>query len=163
MNLSFFATRTRILAAFGLVMVIIALITAAAGWRMQAADSLTTDLVADKLVRQQLAASLIGEARLAGLTTVAIARSDSLEVADYFQAQLARGDQQTARLMRTLLAMPHRDDERKLIATVQAQARAATDVGKEIMKQKDMGRTQEVEKMLASQLQPALSISFAIS
>ena len=155
MKLSFLPTRTRILAAFGLVMLIIALITAAAGWRMRAADSLTTDLVADKLVRQQLAASLIGEARLSGLTTVAIARSDSLEVADYFQAQLVRGDQQAARLMRNLQSMPHQNEERKLIDAVQAQALAATNVGKEIMKQKDMGRTQEVETMLTGQLQPA--------
>ena len=155
MKLSFLPTRTRILAAFGLVMLIMALITAAAGWRMQAADRLTTDLVADKLVRQQLASSLIGEARLAGLTTVAIARSDSLEVADYFHAQLVRGDQQAARLMRSLLAMPHQADESRLIAAVQAQALAATNVGIEIMKQKDMGRTQDVETMLANQLQPA--------
>jgi methyl-accepting chemotaxis protein len=155
MKLSFLPTRTRILAAFGLVMLIIALITVTAGWRMHAADSLTTDLVANKLVRQQLAASLMGEARLSGLTTVAIARSDSLEVADYFQAQLARGDQQAARVMRSLLAMPHSIDESKLIAAVQAQALAATNIGKAIMQQKDMGRTQDVETMLAGQLQPA--------
>jgi methyl-accepting chemotaxis protein len=157
MKLPSLATRTRILAAFGVVMAIIVLITLAAGWRMRAADSLTTDLVADKLVRQQLAASLIGDARLAGLTTVAIARSDSLEVADYFQALLARGDQQAARVLRTLLAMPHSASERALIAAVQAQALAAANAGKDIMKQKDMGRTQEVETMLASQLQPALA------
>jgi methyl-accepting chemotaxis protein len=155
MKLSFLPTRTRILAAFGLVMLIIALITLAAGWRMRAADNLTTDLVADKLVRQQLAASLIGEARLSALTTVAIARSDSLEVADYFQAQLARGDQQAARVWRSLLAMPHSAEESKLIAAVQAQALAATNVGREIMKQKDMGRTQDVETMLTGKLQPA--------
>ena len=155
MKLSLLPTRTRIRAAFALVMLIIALITAAAGWRMRAADRLTTDLVADKLVRQQLASSLIGEARLAALTTVAIARSDSLEVADYFQAQLVHGDQQAARLWRSLLAMPHQADESRLIAAVQAQALAATTVGKAILKQKDMGRTQEVDTMLDSQLQPA--------
>ena len=157
MRLSSLSTRSRILAAFGLVMLIIALMTAAAGWRMRAADQLATDLVADKLVRQQLAAGLIAEARLAGLTTVAIARSDSLEVADYFQAQLARGEQQAARVMRGLTALPQRDDERKLIQAVQAQTQAAASIGKALMKQKDMGRTQEVEAMLTSTLQPALA------
>jgi len=155
MHISSLPTRPRILAAFGLIMAIIAALTAAAGWRLLAADKLTSDLVADKLVRQQLAAGLIAEARVAGLTTIAIARSDSLEVADYFQAQLARGDQQAARLMRSLTAMPRKADEDKLIKEVVAQAQAAVAAGKDIMKQKDMGRTQEVEALLASALQPA--------
>jgi methyl-accepting chemotaxis protein len=157
MHFSMLPTRVRILAAFGIVMLIIALITAAAGWRMHAADALATDLVSDKLVRQQLAAGLIAEARLSGLTTVAIARADSLEVADYFQAQLATGDKHAAGLMRTLTAMPQQPDERALIQAVQVQQQAAVNAGKDIMKQKDMGRTQEVEAMLTSSLQPALA------
>ena len=155
MPLSFLPTRTRILAAFGLVMLIIILMTAAAAWRLNAADRLATDLVSDKLARQQLAAGLSAEARLAGLTAIAIARSDSLEVADYFQLQLTRGDQQAARLMQSLLAMAPSAEEAALIKAVQAAATVLEHSRKEIMRQKDMGRTQEVETLLASRLQPA--------
>src|SRR4051812_28690463 len=104
--------RARILAAFGVVMLIIVVLSSMAAWRLRDADRLATDLVADKLVRQQLAAGLIAEARLQGLTTVAIARSDSLEVADYFHAQLAQGAKQAARLMAALTKMPQDPDER---------------------------------------------------
>jgi len=152
-----FPIRARILAAFGVVMLIIVVLSSMAAWRLRDADRLATDLVADKLVRQQLAAGLIAEARLQGLTTVAIARSDSLEVADYFQAQLAQGTKQAARLMAALANMPQDPDERALIANVEKARSVATVTGAEILKQKDMGRTQEVETQLAANLQPALA------
>jgi methyl-accepting chemotaxis protein len=152
-----FPIRARILAAFGVVMLIIVILSSMAAWRLRDADRLATDLVADKLVRQQLAAGLIAEARLQGLTTVAIARSDSLEVADYFQAQLAQGAKQSARLMAALANMPQDPDERALIAGVERAQSVATGTGAEILKQKDMGRTQEVETQLAASLQPALA------
>ena len=149
--------RARILAAFGVVMLIMILLSGMAAWRLHAADQLATDLVADKLVRQQLAAGLIAEARLQGLTTVAIARSDSLEVADYFQAQLVQGAKQAASLMATLQKMPQDADERTLIQAVQAAHASATNAGVAILKLKDMGRTQDVETQLTSELQPALN------
>jgi len=156
MRFATFPLRARILAAFGIVMLIILLLSGMAAWRLVEADRLATDLVADKLVRQQLAAGLIAEARLQGLTTVAIARSDSLEVADYFQARFGRGAQQAARLMLSLHAMPQEGDERTLVAAVQTTQTAATGAGTAILKLKDMGRTQEVETQLAAILQPAL-------
>jgi len=151
------STGSRILAAFGIVILIMAINSGVAGWRMRAADALATDLVADKLVRQQLAASLLGEARLHALSVVAIARSDSLEVADYFQAQMAQGDRQAAKLMRTMKALPAVAAEQPLLQAVEQQQAAVAAAGQAIMQQKDMGRTQDVEALLASTLQPALA------
>ena len=149
--------RDRILAAFGVVKLIILVQGGVAAWRLHGADRLATDLVADKLVRQQLAAGLIAEARLEGLTTVAIARSDSVEVADLFQAHLARGTRQSAQLMQQLRQMPPDAAEQSLLAAVQATQLAAAGARQAILKQKDMGRTQEVEALLGSSLQPALA------
>jgi methyl-accepting chemotaxis protein len=157
MRLPALTTGSRILTAFGIVILIMAINSAVAGWRLRAADALATDLVADKLVRQQLAASLIGEARLHALSMVAIARSDSLEVADYFQAEMARGDRQAAQLMRAMHALPAIPAERPLLQAVAVQQAAVVSAGQAIMKQKDMGRTQEVETLLATTLQPALA------
>ena len=157
MRLPTLSTGSRILAAFGIVIVIMAINSGVAGWRMRAADALTTDLVSDKLVRQQLAASLLGEARLHALSVVAIARSDSLEVADYFQAQMKQGDAQAARLLRTIKALPAVPAEQALLHAVDVQQAAVSQAGQDILKQKDMGRTQEVEALLAASLQPALA------
>jgi methyl-accepting chemotaxis protein len=157
MRLPSLNTGSRILAAFGIVILIMAINSGVAGWRMRAADALTADLVSDKLVRQQLAAGLLGEARLHALSMVAIARSDSLEVADYFQAQMKQGDAQAATLLRTMKALPAAPAEFRLLQAVDLQHAAVVQAGVEIMKQKDMGRTQEVETLLASTLQPALA------
>jgi methyl-accepting chemotaxis protein len=157
MRLPALTTGSRILAAFGIVILVMAVNSGVAGWRLRAADALATDLVADKLVRQQLAASLIGEARLHALSMVAIARSDSLEVADYFQARMAQGDKQAAQLMRAMQALPAISAEQPLLRAVALHQAAVVRAGADVMKQKDMGRTQEVEALLAGTLQPALA------
>lgn len=69
---------TRILRDFAILLVVIAVISVAAVWRMQAADATTHDLVDDKLAKQQLTSDLIGVAQLNGLRATSIARSDSL-------------------------------------------------------------------------------------
>jgi len=150
-------TGSRILCAFGIVILITVINSGVAGWRLRAADALASDLVSDKLVRQQLAAGLLAEARLHALSMVAIARSDSLEVADYFQAQMLRGDQQAAQLMRAMKALPALPAEQQMLQAVDAQQASVASIGAAILKQKDMGRTQEVDTMLSSQLQPALA------
>jgi methyl-accepting chemotaxis protein len=157
MRLPSLTTRSRIHCAFGIVILLMTVNSGVAGWRLRAADALATDLVADKLVRQQLAAGLLAEARLHALSMVAIARSDSLEVADYFQAEMARGDQQALGLTRSLKALPVLPAEQQLLQAVEAGQAAVARIGKEILKQKDMGRTQEVDAMLSGQLAPALA------
>lgn len=88
----------RIVAAFAVVLAIMAGMTAVALWRLQAADASTSSLVRDKLARRQLAADILALARLNGVRVAAVARSDSLEVADYFLAQLNDGERQLALL-----------------------------------------------------------------
>ncbi|MDQ2819630.1 MAG: methyl-accepting chemotaxis protein [Pseudomonadota bacterium] len=150
-------TGPRILCAFAIVIAIVAVNSSVASWRLLAADALATDLVSDKLVRQQLAAALLGEARLRALSMVAIARSDSLEVADYFAARMTLGDRQAEQIMQAIKKMPALPVEQGLLRAVVVQQAAVVAAGQEIMKQKDMGRTQEVEVLLASTLQPALA------
>ena len=96
---------TRIVASFALVLAVMAGMTAVALWRLQAADSTTTSLVRDKLARRQLAADVLAAARLNGLRVAAAARSDSLEVGDYFLAQLAGGEREQAALEQRLGAL----------------------------------------------------------
>jgi methyl-accepting chemotaxis protein len=115
MRLSTLQTGTKILGAFAAVSAAIAVICGVALWRMQAADALTKDLVNNRLARQQLTSELLGVARLNGMRTLAIARSDSLEAADYFQAQLVEGEKEAAALEARIEALPSGGDERTLL------------------------------------------------
>ena len=108
-------TGTKILGSFLLVSLLIVLITFVALWRMQAADTITRDLVQDKLAKQQLASDLLGVAHLNGLRSMSIARSDSLELADLYKEQLQGGEKQAAAIEAAMRALPASSAEQALL------------------------------------------------
>jgi methyl-accepting chemotaxis protein len=152
MRLAHLQTGTKIIGAFAVVSLAIVIISFVALWRMQAADAITNDLVNDKLARQQMTAELLGMTRLNGVRAVAIARSDSLEAADYFQGLLAQGDKNAAALEARLGALPSVKDERALIDGVAQRKAAYLTVRQQVFQAKDLGKTQEVEQMAAGEL-----------
>jgi methyl-accepting chemotaxis protein len=152
MRLSKLQTGTKILGAFAAVSAAIAVICAVALWRMQAADALTNDLVNNRLARQQLTSELLGMARLNGVRTLAIARSDSLEAADYFQAQLAQGEQEAAALESRIKALPSGFDERTLLDRAARSKAAYLQVRQQVFQAKELGKTQEAESLASTTL-----------
>jgi methyl-accepting chemotaxis protein len=145
-------TGTKILGAFAVVSLAIVVISIVALWRMQGADATTRDLVNNKLARQQLTSDLLGIARLNGVRAVSIARSDSLEAADYFQAQLAKGETGAAALETRLGRLPAAPVERTLIEAAAQRKAAYLKVRQQVFQAKDMGKTQEVEQLTGTAL-----------
>lgn len=155
MNLSNLPTGVRVMACFILVLSIMGCITGVSLWRQQAAHALLTDLVADKLAKQQLLAEQLGAAQLDGAHALAIGRSDSMEVADYFQARLAEGEQRGAAVEARLAGLPHGADESALAQTVRARKAAYLELRAQMFSLKEGGRTQEVGALLERSLEPA--------
>ncbi|OON63768.1 methyl-accepting chemotaxis protein [Massilia sp. KIM] len=149
MRLAQLNTGTKILASFGIVALVIILISAVALWRMEAADRLTSDLVDDKLAKQQLVSDLLGIERLNGSRTVSIARSDSLELADYFQAQLAEGGKAAAAIEAKLGKLPATEQERALLQAAAKHKAALAATQAELFKAKEFGQTQVVEQLVS--------------
>ena len=145
-------TRTKILGAFAVVSLAIVLISVVSLWRMQGADRITRELVDNKLARQQAISELLGLARLNGARTVSIARSDSLELGDYFQAQLAQGEQDAAAIEARLARLPAGSGEAELAARVVRAKAAWLAVRKQVFQAKEFGKTQEVEQLAGTQL-----------
>ncbi len=152
MRLSKLQTGTKIIGAFAAVSAAILVICVVALWRMQAADALTDDLVHNKLAGEQLTAELLGMARLNGVRAGAIARSDSLEAGDYFQAQLAQGDKDEAALEARLTALVSNPDERGLAAQAAQRKAAYLAVRRQVFQAKELGKTQEVEQLASTTL-----------
>ncbi|WP_292043898.1 methyl-accepting chemotaxis protein [Massilia sp. UBA6681] len=148
MHLAKLQTGTKILGAFGIVSFLLLIISAVALWRMQSNDALTTDLVYDKLARQQLASDLLGVERLNGSRTVAIARSDSLELADYFGAQLAQGRKAAAELEAKLGKLPRTQAEAALMAQAGGHKAALDKVQTALFQAKELGQTGVVEQLV---------------
>jgi len=155
MNFLQVRTGRKISAAFILILTLLVAITATALWKLALVAGTTTDLVETRLARQQITADLLATSRLNATRALAVARSDSLELADLFLAELAKGDKLATALQRQLMQGDPGADEQPLLAKVKAAAEQYHRVRTETLRQKEMGRTQQVEELIGSQLDPA--------
>ncbi|MGH8853532.1 MAG: methyl-accepting chemotaxis protein [Telluria sp.] len=142
-------TGTKILGAFGVVSFLLLLISAVALWRMQATDALTTDLVYTKLAKQQLTSDLLGIERLNGARTIAIARSDSLELADYFQSRLAAGRKAATDIEARLARLPRSERESVLVDAAGKHKAALATIQAALFQAKEFGQTGVVEQLVS--------------
>jgi methyl-accepting chemotaxis protein len=149
-------TGGKVLGAFGAVLLVITVISAVSLWRMQAADAITSDLVRNKFPKQQMASELLGMAQLSGMRTVAIARSDSLELSDYFHAQLEAGARAQAALEARMDSLPQSGTELALMKAASAHKSAFLRIQADIFQFKERGQTVEVERLAGDGLHAAL-------
>jgi methyl-accepting chemotaxis protein len=156
MDLATLRTATKILASFAILLSIIVLIAGVSAWRMHTAEIITSDLVDDKLAKERLTSNLIGIVRLNGLRALSVARSDSLELSDLYQEQLKQGEKEAAEVRAQISALPMAANEKALLRVV-LERRAAVDAAQaEVFRAKEQGRTQDVETLVGSKLEPAL-------
>jgi methyl-accepting chemotaxis protein len=145
-------TGPRVLLSFALVLFLLACITAIALWRLHSANDNTEYLVKDKLAKQQLASELLGTARLNGNSALSIVKSDSLETAEYFQAQLTVGTQSVDALIGKFAALSQNNEEASLLKDIVVHQKAYLAVRNQAFAFKEGGRTQEVEQLANSTL-----------
>jgi methyl-accepting chemotaxis protein len=144
-------TGMRVVASFAVLLLVMACMSVLSLWRLQSANDTASNLVHEKLARQQLTSELLGMTELNGLRALSIARSDSLEVADIFQAQLTAGDKLAADTERKLAAMSADGEEVALLSAVASKKAAFMTLRGELFKFKDSGRIQEVGDLLDNQ------------
>ncbi|HEU4374184.1 MAG TPA: methyl-accepting chemotaxis protein [Telluria sp.] len=137
-------TGARVVTSFAIVLLVMATMSAVAIWRLQAADDAASGLVHERLAKQQLVSEVLGLVRLNGNRTAAIARSDSLEVGDYFQAQLSAGEAELAVRENVLAAFSHDARELARLADIDARKKTYLAARTELLRLKEMGKTQEV-------------------
>lgn len=158
MRLTKLQTGTKILGSFAILLLIIAMIAVVSLWRMHHADVITRTLVNDKLAKERLTSELLGVARLNGLRAQSIAHSDSLELSDLYQDQLARGEKEAARIGAQIAALPMSSSEKALLQAVFEHKTALGAMQTEVFRAKDQGRTQDVETLLGTKLDPQLKL-----
>jgi methyl-accepting chemotaxis protein len=154
MRLATLSTRTKILGAFGILLLVSGVISSVAIWRIHTGDAIARDLVEDKFAKQLLTSDLLGVVQLNGLRVMSIARSDSLELADLYKDQLARGERKAADLDRVLSALPMSANEKALRQSALARKASVDAATVEVIRAKDQGRTQEVDELVANKFEP---------
>ncbi|MBC7454184.1 MAG: MCP four helix bundle domain-containing protein [Massilia sp.] len=140
-------TGARVMLSFAIVLLIMLSMSVVALWRLQAANDMTSNLVQEKLAKRQLGAEVLALTRLNGVRVAAIARSDSIEVADYFLAQLGSGDAAQAALERALSAHAQDALERALFSAAAARKAAYLAVRAELFNFKALGKTQQAASL----------------
>ena len=140
-------TGPRVLLSFALVLFLLTCITAIALWRLHSANDNTEYLVKDKLAKQQLASELLGTAKLNGNSALSIVKSDSLETAEYFQAQLTVGEKSVDALMIKIAKLQQNKDETSILKDIVVRQKTYLAVRNEAFAFKEGGRTQEVEQL----------------
>jgi methyl-accepting chemotaxis protein len=156
MHLAKLKTATKILTSFAILLSIIVLIACVSAWRMHAAERITSDLVNDKLAKERLASNLIGIARLNGLRALSVARSDSVELSDLYQAQLKQGEKEAAAVGAQLSALPTTANEKALFQMALKRKTVLDAAQSDVFRAKEQGRTQDVEALVGTRLEPAL-------
>lgn len=147
---------TRLIAAFTIVLLIMVAMTSIAVSRLHSAHQTAQYLVGDKLASQQLTSALLGAIDLNGTRAVSIARSDSLELAQYFEAQLAQGDARITQLAKRMRAQALDRDEQGLVAAAEKQRIAYEDARTQVFRLKEGGRTPEAEQIFSTLMEPRL-------
>jgi methyl-accepting chemotaxis protein len=150
-------TGTRVFSSFALVLVIMIAMTAISLWRQQGAERAMTRLVDQSLAKQLLLSNQLGAIRLNGVRAMSIARSDSVELGDYFKQQLGEGERRQAEIGAALAALPRSSQEQILSDAVAQRASDYLSLRAQALEWKDHGRTVEVETLIAQKMQPAFA------
>ena len=154
-------TGARVVLSFAIVLLIMAGMSLVALWRLQAAHDTTSSLVHEKLAKRQLSAEVLALTRLNGVRAAAIARSDSVEVADYFLAQLGSGDTAQAALERDLSALAQDPAEHALLVAAAARKDAYRALRADLFQLQALGKTQQAGALAEAGLETAYSAHIA--
>ena len=146
---------TRLFLSFLTVLFVMMIITAVSLWRLQAAHQMTDYLVNRKLANQLQAADWLGAASLNGVRATAIAKSDSLELEEFFSGQVIAGDKEIAALAGRMQLAATTVEEKAELATIDRLHASYLSTRDEVFKLKAVGKTQEVEQQVKARMEPA--------
>lgn len=158
--LSFFDLRVgpRVIASFAAVLAIMVVIIMAALWQLRSVHEMAGYLVTDKMAKQQIASDLLNAINLNSARALSLAKSDSLELWDFFEAERRKGEQQIDELRERLIKLKTDAVEASFIGNMDAKRQEYAEVLKRISAFKERGQTQQVEQALEAEFAPALML-----
>lgn len=137
--------------------VILLIMTAALGislWRLKTVHDMAENLVSDKLAKQQLGADWLSLAAVNGMRAVSIAKSDSIEVMEYFLNGLSDGDRLERQAHGKLARLVLDDEEKSFLTSIEHSRNQYLDVRAQVFKLKEAGRIPEAEHLFDAKMEP---------
>ena len=151
------STATRVMGAFLIVLTVMGLITGLAVWRLQAANDMAGELVNNKLAKLQLASNLLGLEQLNGVRAVAMALSDSLELAEFLQAESQADELRIDALETRLGALAMDDAERVILASHERLRAQFVDLRSQMLVMKSKGMINQVGQFADQRMGPGFA------
>lgn len=137
--------------------VILLIMTAALGislWRLKTVHDMAENLVSDKLAKQQLGADWLSLAAVNGMRAVSIAKSDSIEVMEYFLNGLSDGDKLERQAHGKLARLVLDDAEKSFLTSIEHSRNQYLEVRAQVFKLKETGRIPEAEHLFGAKMEP---------
>ena len=150
-------TGVRVFSSFAIVLAIMVGMTAVSLWRQHGAEQAMFRLVNDSLAKQLLMSERLGAIRLNGVRAISIARSDSMELGDYFKVQLSDGERLQGATEAALAKLSGNAQEQALTQAVTQHANAYLTLRKQVFVWKDQGKTAAVEELISTRMQSAFA------
>lgn len=144
---------TRVILSFVVILALMTLASFLAIWCLYSVDAIAKSLANDKLAKQRSVIEWQSAVALNATRAIAIAKSDSLELGDYFAAKLAHGDKAIQQYATNAGKLETDEDEKRLLQAVGKASSEYLSVRDEIFKLKAIGRTLDVERLIASRLE----------
>jgi methyl-accepting chemotaxis protein len=148
------STGRRVMGAFLVVLAVMASITALAVWRLQAANDMTGELVNGKLAKQQIASNLLALEQLNGVRAVALARSDSMELAEFLQAASQADEVRINAIEHSLRELAMDGNERRILGEHDRLRRDYRGLREEMLLMKSKGLINQVELFADQKMGP---------
>ncbi|WP_168798746.1 methyl-accepting chemotaxis protein [Herbaspirillum sp. ST 5-3] len=157
MNFRLARIETRLMLAFACILALMTFTTGLSVWRLYSVDRMAKVLVNEKLAGLQRVASWQNAVALNATRATAIAKSDSLELGDYYEKQLVDGDRLITELGASIRKSASSAAEAQLMDRITEAENAYLTTRTEVFRLKAIGKTIEVEQLVSSRLDSSLA------
>ena len=144
----------RVALCFTVILLIMATALGISLWRLKTVHDMAENLVSDKLAKQQLGADWLSLAAVNGTRAVSIAKSDSIEVMEYFLNGLFDGDKLESQAHGKLAELVLDDQEKSFLMSIERSRNQYLEVRAQVFKLKEAGRIPEAEHLFGSRMEP---------
>lgn len=144
----------RVALCFAVILFIMVTALGISLWRLKTVHDMAENLVSDKLAKQQLGADWLSLAAVNGMRAVSIAKSDSIEVMEYFLNGLSNADKLESQAHGKLAHLELDNQEKSFLMSIERSRNHYLEVRAQVFRLKEAGRIPEAEHLFSSKMEP---------
>ena len=149
------STRARLSVGFGLVLILMLVVTTIGIWRLGAVAQATRDMTQTPLAKERMISDWYNDIGIGVTRTTAIAKSTDLSLAGYFEASAAETGKRSTQLQEAIGKLLVSDAEKRLFADIGASRNTYKTAGADILQLRTDGKLFQARNMFEQTFLPA--------